>query len=92
MTEEDKLILAAWVMRSTYRVKIMKVLKKHSIIPSIISRETQIDKHHVSNVLRDLKERSLVKCLNESESKGRIYTLTDIGNEIFNVIEGMLLI
>lgn len=86
MTEEDKLVLAAWVMRSTYRVKIMKVLQKHSTIPSVIAKETQIDKHHVSNVLHDLKERLLIKCLNESESKGRIYALTDIGSETINVI------
>ena len=89
MTEEEKLILAAWVMRSTYRVKIMTVLNKHSTIPTVISKETQINKHHVSNVLHDLKEQSLTKCLNESESKGRSYTLTDMGKEIINIIEGI---
>lgn len=82
MNENEKITLGAWVARSTYRMKVLNVLKKHKAVPTSIARESGIKKYHISNVLKPLKEKELIKCLNEDETKGRVYMITDIGEEV----------
>ena len=36
----------------------------------------------MSNVLRDLKQNGVVECINEEVRRGRLYRLTDLGEEI----------
>ena len=43
--------------------------------------------NHVSNALKDLKEKNLVVCLNEEAHKGRLYKNTDLAIEILKYIE-----
>lgn len=91
VSDEDKLILAAWVLRSDYRARIIDVLSQHTTIPTRIAKESGIDKHHVSNILKDLKGKGLVKCLNESEVRGRLYSLTRKGKEVYSYVEELRL-
>ena len=76
-----------YVLSSKYRTKVMKSLKDDSKIPSQIARDSDIRQNHISNILRQLKEHELVECLNPEFRKGRIYRLTDNGNEIVKKLE-----
>ena len=43
--------------------------------------------NHISNVLRQLKNKNIVECMNEDAHKGRLYRLTPTGKEILKSIE-----
>ena len=51
-------------------------------MPSQIAKDTGIVQNHISNTLRQLKEHDLVECINPEVRKGRLYRLTDKGEEI----------
>ena len=71
-----------YVNRSQYRLKVMKSLNGEVKIPSEIANDTEIFQNHISNTLRQLKEHELIECINPEVRKGRLYRLTDKGNEL----------
>ena len=64
---------------SEYRLKIIKAIGKGTVTPSEIAEKIGIRLNHVSTFLKELKENNLVKCLNEDTRKGRLYELTELG-------------
>ena len=72
----------SYVKISTYRTKVMKSLDDEVKIPSQIAKDSDILQNHISAVLRQLKEHELVECINPEVRKGRLYRLTDKGDEI----------
>lgn len=70
------------IKASKNKVKIVNSLTNGLKIPSEISKDTDIRLNHVSNLLSELKEIGIVQCLNEEDKKGRLYALTDKGNEV----------
>ena len=76
-----------YVKRSQYRSKILKSLVDDVKMPSQIARDTGIVQNHISNSLRQLKEHELVECINPEVRKGRLYRLTDKGDEIVKNLE-----
>jgi DNA-binding MarR family transcriptional regulator len=64
---------------SGYRLKIVKAIGKDTLTPSEIAGKIGIRLNHVSMFLKDLKDNNLVKCLNEDTRKGRLYELTELG-------------
>ena len=60
----------------------MKSLDDQVKIPSQISKDSGILQNHISAVLKQLKEHELVKCINPEVRKGRLYRLTDKGDNI----------
>ena len=60
----------------------MKSLDGEVKIPSEIANDTEIFQNHISNPLRQLKEHELIECINPEVKKGRLYRLTDKGNEL----------
>lgn len=71
-----------YVKSSTYRLKVMKSLYRDVKIPKEIAKDTEIKQNHMSNTLKQLKEQRLVECINPEVRKGRLYRLTDEGEEI----------
>ena len=69
---------------SVYRLKIIKAIGKDTITPSEIAEKIGIRLNHVSMFLKELKENNLVKCLNEDTRKGRLYELTELGQNAIN--------
>ena len=55
--------------------------------PSEISKESGIRLNHVSLYLSELKKSELVECLNENAKKGRLYHLTNLGENVFETIK-----
>ena len=71
-----------YVNRSQYRLKVIKSLNGNVKIPSEIANDTEIFQDHISNTLRQLKEHELIECINPEVRKGRLYRLTDKGEEV----------
>lgn len=76
-----------YVARSTYRVKVLKSLKTNVKMPKQIANDSGILTNHISNVLRQLKEKDIVECINPEVRKGRLYRLSDEGLDILNRLE-----
>ena len=72
----------SYVKISTYRTKVMKSLDDEVKIPSQIAKDSDILQNHISAVLRQLKEHELVECINPEVRKGRLYRLTNKGEEV----------
>ena len=64
----------------------MKSIGKSIKTPSNIAKEINLRTNHVSNVLKELKEKELVVCLNEDARKGRLYKNTELGVKILEYI------
>ena len=71
-----------YVNSSQYRLKVTKSLDSNVKILSEIANDTEIFQNHISNTLRQLKEHELIECINPEVKKGRLYRLTDKGNEL----------
>ena len=77
----------SYVEISKYRTKVMKALEDDVKIPSQIAKDSEIRQNHISKVLSELKAHELVECINPEVRKGRLYRLTDNGNELVKNIE-----
>ena len=78
MDENPKFAISL-IKSSEYRHKVLKAIGDEVITPSEIARKVNLRLNHVSMVLTDLKDKKLVKCLNEETKKGRLYQLTELG-------------
>lgn len=85
--DDEMLKKIAYVNISSYRNRTVKSLKDEIRTPTEIARDTGINRSHMSNVLRELKESEIVECVNEEVRKGRIYRLTSTGEEIAERID-----
>ena len=65
----------------------MKSLEGDVIIPTAIANDSGIRTNHISKVLAELKAHELVECINPEVRKGRLYRLTDKGEEIIKEID-----
>ena len=87
LTEDEIWELVGFIKVSQTRYETLKTLKTDFLMPSEIAKSTGMRTTQISNALRDLKEKDLVVCLNESARKGRIYQNTPLGLEILKRIE-----
>lgn len=76
-----------YVEKSSYRTKVLKAIGDDVKIPKEIASESGILPNHISNVLRELKEKDIVECINPEVRKGRLYRLSSEGLDILNDIE-----
>ena len=76
-----------YVKKSSYRIKVMKAIGEDVKIPTEIAEDSGILRNHISNVLRELKEKELVECINPKFRKGRLYRLTEEGSDILDEIK-----
>ena len=65
----------------------MKSLDGEVLIPTQIAKNSEITPNHISKVLAELKAHELVECINPEVRKGRLYRLTDKGDEIVKNLE-----
>ena len=68
------------------RTKVIKSLNKAPQMPTKIAKDIGIRPNHISMTLNQLKNKQLIKCINEEARKGRIYKLTEKGEEIHKII------
>jgi len=73
----------AYVKRSKNRQKAIKIIEKSRMTPSEITETMNVRFSLVSRVLRELKDKDIVMCLNENEKTGKLYKLTRLGLLIY---------
>ena len=84
---DEMLIEISYVQISKYREKVMKSLEGEVKIPSQIAKDSDIRVNHISKVLAELKAHELIECINPEVRKGRLYRLTDKGEDIVKNLE-----
>ena len=89
MDQQDIIVLAGWIKASSYRNRVMINLGNKTKTPSSIARDSQIKMNHVSMVLKALKEKKLIICLNEDSKKGRLYQMTDLGKQVAQAVKNI---
>ncbi len=91
-TENDELwSLVGFIRISSIRYKTLQSLENDYLIPSDIAKTTDLLPSQVSNALHDLKEKKLIKCMNDEASKGRIYHATPLGKKSFRMLNEYLM-
>lgn len=77
-----------YVISSQYRVTVLKQLADGPATPSRIATDAELSLAHISRALGELRDHSLVTLLvSEERKKGRVYGISDKGEEIWNEIE-----
>ena len=84
---DEMLIEMSYVQISKYRTKAIKALDGETKIPTQIARDSDIRPNHISKVLSELKAHELVECINPEARKGRLYRLTDKGEDVIKNLE-----
>ncbi len=79
---DDELDLYGYVSSSKRRVSVITVLKDNPMTPKQVADSTDIRLNHVSNVLAELSEESLVTCVNPERRRGRVYRTTETGDKV----------
>ncbi len=79
---DEMLTEVSYVKISQYRTKVIKSLEGDVKIPTVIAKDSGIRANHISKVLAELKAHELVECINPEVRKGRLYRLTDKGDEL----------
>lgn len=78
--------LYAWVVRGKQRLAVLKALS-HPMTPSQVHKKSKqfnekISLNNASDALRSLVKQNLAICLNSDARIGRVYQLTEAGEEI----------
>ena len=79
---DEMLTEISYVNISKYRTKVIKSLDGEVLIPSQIAKNSGIRTNHISKVLSELKAHELVECINPEVRKGRLYRLTEKGDDL----------
>ena len=88
ISKKELWAIVGYLEVSSARKKTIKAIGNEKYkLPSNICKETGLTSSQVSNALRDLKNKELVICLNESVSKGRLYKCTDLGLKILEKLK-----
>ena len=85
--DDETLKIYGYIISSSYRSRTLKALEEEDKTPTAIANDADIKINHISKVLRELKEKNLVVCINESNRKNRIYQITELGKEIAENLE-----
>ena len=84
--QKGMVIAVSLLKSSEYRFKIIQAIGNNTLTPSEIANKINIRLNHVSLFLRELKDKKLIKCLNEKSRKGRLYELTELGKNAISKI------
>ncbi|MBI5064996.1 hypothetical protein HZA97_02055 [Candidatus Woesearchaeota archaeon] len=79
--DKKSIELYSWISRGSQRVIMLQNLNV-PLTPTQLAKTTGIKVTNVSDNLRLMDEKNLVKCLNPKEKMGRLYELTKEGKKI----------
>lgn len=84
----ELMIEEQYIKNSTYRTKTIKAIGPNIKTPTQIGLDSDILINHISKTLGELKQKDIVECINEEAHKGRLYRLTEKGQQIYKDING----
>lgn len=86
--DDETVDLLTYVKPSKYRKNILMALENEKLkIPSEIAKELGTITSHVSSHLSCLREKDLIKCINEDARKGRLYHITAKGKNVLKYLK-----
>lgn len=77
----------SFIKASSYRKKVLKSLLEYPKTPTQIADETKIYRNNISNTLKELKQYNIVECINPEVRNGRLYRLTETGEDVVKNLE-----
>ena len=78
----------SYVISSRYRIATLRRLSDGPATPSRIADDTDMSAAHVSRALQELRDHELVDLLvSEDRKKGRVYGVTEQGEQVWETIE-----
>lgn len=80
--DPDILSLVGYVKISKNRYKIFNQLENNPQMPSELAKNTKLERNYVSNLLKQLQNKELIKCVNPKDRKGRVYIITSKGEQV----------
>ncbi len=86
-TEDEIWAMIGFIKISRSRYRTLQCLGNDHLMPIEISKKTRLTPAQVSVALHDLKKKKIVRCMNETVKKGRIYQCTELGLEIIDRLE-----
>ena len=86
-TEDEIWGMIGFIKISNARYRTLKCLRNENLMPTEISRKTQLTPAQVSVALHDMKKAKIVRCMNEKVKKGRIYQCTELGAQIMEILD-----
>jgi len=78
----------SFILKSEKRRELLLLLRIPKT-PSQLSKLMYTSLPNVSSKLNDLQSQGLIECINPGEKKGRIYRITEDGENILKAIEEM---
>lgn len=76
----------SFVVSGSFRKKVFLELKNKKT-PSQIAQNLKASTTQVSRALKQLKKRNLVECLTPEAKKGKLFSLTNKGKELFSEMD-----
>lgn len=78
--------LIGFIKASKYREDILTILVKDVYTPKEIANKLDIHISQVSRTLNELAEMELINVLNPNMKKGRIYSITPLGDKCLKIL------
>lgn len=75
----------SFIVRNKNRKRVFNTLEKPKT-PTQISKELQLNIGYVSNIIIELLNRKLIKCLSPNEKRHRFYRITTKGQDVLKGI------
>ena len=76
----------SFVIRSKIRQDIVKALQSEKT-PSDLKKELKKEDSNISRALRELQNEGIINCLTPKEKKGKIYTLSKSGHDVYEKLK-----
>jgi DNA-binding HxlR family transcriptional regulator len=76
----------SFVIGSRYRMLVLESLKNKPKTPTQISEDVSCHITHISRALIELESRGLVICLTPNRAKFRVYSITENGRKILELV------
>ena len=86
MKDSEKIIIE-FIKLSRNRELVFRALEGETLKPTDISKKTDIHRNNVSRILTQLREKDLIRLLNPENKRGRLYELTEYGEEILKLMK-----
>lgn len=80
--------LTEYVKRSSYRMRVLRVIGDDVIMPFQIAKKSGISNNHISSTLTQLRQHDLVELINPEMPRGRLYRLSDKGKKVLIELTG----
>ena len=86
-TSNEFWALVGFIKVSPARLNCIRCIGKEYKMPTEIAKESEMRITQISNALHDLKAKEIVFCLNEDNSKGRLYQNTELGLKLLEELD-----